>query len=75
MCTLCFDYPLPNIYTVLQSEVEDLRVCLKSADRELKEVKEEKSEEKRKHETKTMGYHQKVRERCPAELTQNDLKN
>ena len=45
---------------MLESEVYDLRVCLKSADKELKEVKDEKGEMKRSHDSKVMSYAQKV---------------
>ena len=46
---------------VLESEVQDLRVCLKSADKELKEVRDEKREEKRSSDLKITNYIQKVR--------------
>jgi len=45
---------------VLESEVQDLRVCLKSADKELKEVREEKREEKRLSDLKITNYIEKV---------------
>ena len=47
---------------MLDSEVQDLRVCLKSADKELDEVKNERREESNAHKTKVMSYIQKVRE-------------
>ena len=45
---------------VLTSEVQDLRICLNSADKELKELKTEKNEERRSYESKVMVYLQKV---------------
>ena len=41
--------------------MQDLRVCLKSADKELKEVRDEKKEEKRSYDTKITNYMQKAR--------------
>ena len=40
--------------------MQDLRVCLKSADKELKEVKEEKRDEKRSHDGKISTYIHRV---------------
>lgn len=51
--------PVPAA-TVLASEVHDLRVCLKSADKELKELKEERKEERRAYEAKKMARLQQV---------------
>ncbi len=50
----------PFALAVFESEVHDLRVCLKSADRELKELKEERIEDSNSHNSKVMGYVQKV---------------
>ena len=49
-------------HAVTTSEVRDLRVCLKSADRELKELKDERKEERRGYETKKMARLQQVSE-------------
>lgn len=56
MCPVCKKKTL----IVVESEVQDLRVCLKSADRELRELKDERREERRGHDTKVMAYLQKV---------------
>ncbi len=41
--------------------MQDLRVCLKSADKELKEVRDEKKEEKRCYDNNITSYMQRVR--------------
>ena len=50
-----------RVHAVLDSEVQDLRVCLKSADKELKELKDEMREEKSSHDNKATTYVLKVR--------------
>ena len=55
-----FLYCLPLIHVVLDSEVVDLRVCLKSADRELAELKADMKKEKKTHDTKTMDLLRRV---------------
>ena len=47
-------------FTVLDSEVVDLRVCLRSADKELAEIKSELKGEKHSHQTKIMENMQRV---------------
>ena len=46
--------------SVLKSEVVDLRVCLKSADRELAEIKSARKQDTQKHNNKLMECMQKV---------------
>ena len=53
-------YCLPLVHVVLDSEVVDLRVCLKSADRELAELKADMKKEKKIHDTKTMDLLRRV---------------
>lgn len=56
---------LARVYTVLDSEVVDLRVCLRSADRELAELKADMKKEKKAHDTKTMDLLRRVsRQNC-----------
>ena len=45
---------------MLDSEVMDLRVCLRSADKEIAEIKTEMKEERHTHQTKSMEYIQRV---------------
>ena len=45
---------------MLDSEVVDLRVCLRSADRELAELKDDLKREKRTHDTRTMDFLRRV---------------
>ena len=53
--------PPPPTHTVLQSEVTDLRVCIKSADHEIAELEAEWKRENKVHETRLMEHMQKVR--------------
>ena len=53
-------YCLSLIHVVLDSEVVDLRVCLRSADRELAELKADMKKEKKAHDTKTMDLLRRV---------------
>ena len=62
VCFVCLSF-LSVCLPVAEGEVQDLRLCLKSADKELKEVKEERREETRAREVKIMGHLQKVRGR------------
>ena len=45
---------------MLDSEVVDLRVCLRSADRELAELKDDLKREKRTHDTRIMDFLRRV---------------
>ena len=45
---------------MLDSEVIDLRVCLRSADKEIAEIKTELKKERHTHQTKSMEYIQRV---------------
>ena len=49
-----------SLPVVLDSEVIDLRVCLRSADRELAELKEDMKKEKKAHDTQTMDLLRRV---------------
>ena len=49
-----------DFVAVLDGEVLDLRVCLQSADRELNELKTEKQDEKKAHESRVMEHIQRV---------------
>ena len=48
------------VHVVLDSEVVDLRVCLRSADRELAELKADMKKEKKAHDSKTMDLLRRV---------------
>ena len=56
----CIYFWLYSLPVVLDSEVVDLRVCLRSADRELAELKEDMKKEKKAHDTKTMDLLRRV---------------
>ena len=48
------------VHVVLDSEVVDLRVCLRSADRELAELKADMKKEKKAHDSKNMDLLRRV---------------
>lgn len=49
-----------SVHSVLESEVVDLRLCLKSADKELAEVKTSKRQDQKFHDEKVMDCMLKV---------------
>ena len=51
---------MDQLFTVLDSEVVDLRVCLQSADKELEELRMERKAEGRVHESRLMEHMQRV---------------
>jgi len=48
------------VHIVLDGEVVDLRVCLQSADKELRELRAQRREEERVHESRLMEHMQRV---------------